>query len=353
MTSTSPDLSTTYLGLKLANPFMMGASPLLDRLDTAKRLEDFGCAAVVLRSLFEEQITQAASGRIHHMDVLDRQFATVLSYFPEADHYALGPDEYLEHLHRLKSAVNIPVIASLNGTTAEEWLKFARLIEKAGADALELNMYEVVTGLDQSAMVIENGVRQMVQDLKRELKIPVALKLSPFFTAFGNFARELAQAGADGLILFNRFLQPDIDIRHLAVWPRLELSDSTELSLRLRWLAVLYGRVRSSLAVTGGVASPADGIKAILAGADAVQQVSAILRNGPSYFVLMREELRHWMEAQQFARLDDVRGRLSLARTTDPDAFERAAYLQTLSGWGQLFAYQGYLRTHGDDSTRT
>lgn len=342
----SIDLSTTYLGLRLANPFVLGASPLGDHLDTARQLEDAGCAAIVLHSLFEEQISIEDTGRIHHMDPLDRRFATVLSYFPEPGLYALGPHEYLEHVRRVKAAVKIPVIGSLNGTTAEAWLKFAKLIEQAGADGLELNMYEVVTDMEQSAMAVERGLTDIVENLKRELKIPVAVKLSPFFTALGHVARELDRVHADGLVLFNRFLQPDIDIQHLAVWPRLELSDSAELLLRLRWLAILHGRLKCSLAVTGGVATPNDGIKAILAGADAVQMVSAVLRHGPSHFTLMREELRRWMESLEFASLDDVRGSLSLAKTEAPSAFERAQYIRTVSGWGSWLGYEAYLRAH-------
>jgi dihydroorotate dehydrogenase (fumarate) len=347
----SIDLSTTYLGLPLANPFMTGASPLADHLDTVRRLEDAGCAAIVLHSLFEEQISQAESGRTHHMDPLERQFATVLSYFPEPNQYALGPHEYLEHLRAVKNAVKIPVIASLNGATADSWLKFSKLIEQAGADALELNMYDVVTDADQTALAIEHGLRLIVQDLKHELKIPIAVKLSPFFTAFGNVARELDRSSTAGLVLFNRFLQPDIDIRHLAVWPRLDLSGSHELLLRLRWIAILRGRVRCSLALTGGVATPNDGIKAILAGADVVQMVSAILRHGPSYFASMRDELRRWMESLEFARLGDIRGRLSLSATEAPSAFERAQYIRTLSGWSSWLGYQAYVHAHpGDDS---
>jgi len=348
----SIDLSTTYLGLQLANPFMTGASPLADHLDTVRRLEDAGCAAIVLHSLFEEQISQAASGRIRHLDPLDRQFATVLSYFPEPEEYALGPDEYLEHLRQVKAAVTIPVIASLNGTTAEAWLRFARQLEQAGADALELNMYEVVTDADQSSLAIEHELNQIVHQLKGELKIPIAVKLSPFFTAFGHVARELDRSGASGLVLFNRFIQPDIDIRNLTVWPHLDLSDNRELLLRLRWLAILRGRVRCSLAVTGGVATPNDGIKAILAGADVVQMVSAILRHGPSYFRSMRDELQRWMESLEFARLDDVRGRLSQARTDAPGAFERAHYIRALSGWSSLLEYQAYLRAHADEDPK-
>jgi dihydroorotate dehydrogenase (fumarate) len=348
----SIDLSTTYLGLHLANPFMVGSSPLADHLDTARRLEDAGCAAIVLHSLFEEQISQSESGRIHHLDPLDRQFATILSYFPEPDAYAVGPDEYLEHLRRVKEAVRIPVIGSLNGVTAEAWLKFAKRIEQAGADALELNMYEVVTEPNETAPVIERGLRQIVEDLKHELKIPLAVKLSPYFTAFANVAHELERGGAAGLVLFNRFLQPDIDIQHLAVWPRLELSTSAELLVRLRWVAILRNQVRCSLAVTGGVATPNDGIKALLAGADVVQMVSAILRNGPSYFALMRDELRRWMESLGFARIDDFRGRVSMAGTEAPSAFERAQYIRTVSSWSSWLGYQAYMQAHPDDSSK-
>jgi dihydroorotate dehydrogenase (fumarate) len=286
------------------------------------------------------------------MDPLDRDFTTVLSYFPEPDSYALGPDDYLEHVRRVKAAVDIPVIGSLNGTTAETWLRFAKLIEQAGADAIELNAYEVITDVDQTSLTVENDLNQIVDDLKRDLKIPIAVKLSPFFTAFGNVASRLDRAGTDGLVLFNRFLQSDIDIEHMAVWPRLALSDSSELLLRLRWLAILRGRVRCSLAVTGGVATPHDGIKALLAGADVVQMVSAILRQGPSYFRLMRNELIRWMESLELGRLDDIRGRLSLAKTEAPSAFERAQYIRTLSGWRSWLGYRAYLQAHRHDRSK-
>ena len=218
---------------------------------------------------------------------------------PSPSRYALGPEEYLDHIRRLKEAVRIPVIGSLNGTTAETWLNFARRIEQAGADALELNMYEVVTEPDQSGLAVEQALRQIVQDLKHELKIPVAVKLSPYFTAFANVARGLERAGAAGLVLFNRFLQPDVDLEHLTVWPHLELSTNAELPLRLRWLAILRGQVTCSLAATGGVARPNDGIKALLAGADVVQMVSAIMRHGPSYFA---------RDAERAAAMDGVVG---------------------------------------------
>ncbi len=325
-------LSTTYLGLTLAHPFMVGASPLADHLDTVKRLEDGGSAAIVLRSLFEEQITMAQSERIHQMDPFDRQFADALSGFPLPEKYPLAPDEYLEHLRRVKEAVRLPVIASINGMTGETWVRFATGLERAGADAIELNMYEMATDPDDSAMAIETRIRNVVVELKRSLKIPIAVKLGPFFTAFGHVAHQLDQAGADGLVLFNRFYQPDIDVRYMTAVPHIELSTSAELLLRLRWLAALHARVRCSLALTGGVATPTDGVKAILAGAHVVQIVSAILRHGPSYFTAMREGLGQWMEAKSFASIDEVRGRID-GRTADTSILERAGYIRTLQSW--------------------
>jgi dihydroorotate dehydrogenase (fumarate) len=326
------NLSTKYLGLTLAHPFMVGASPLVDHLDTVKRLEDGGSAAIVLHSLFEEQISMAESGRIHQMDPFETQFAGALSGFPQPERYALSPDAYLEHLRRVKAAVHIPVIASLNGMTGEAWLHFATGIEQAGADALELNMYEVATEPTLSAGAIETGIRNVIVELKRSLKIPIAVKLAPFFTAFGHLAHQLDHAGADGLVLFNRFYQPDIDINTMAAVPHLELSTSAELLLRLRWLAILHSRVRCSLAVTGGVATPNDGIKAVLAGAHAVQMVSAIFRHGPAYFTAMREGLLRWMESKQFTSIDDVRGRID-GNGTDASIVERANYIRTLQSW--------------------
>jgi dihydroorotate dehydrogenase (fumarate) len=326
------NLSTKYLGLTLAHPFMVGASPLADHLDTVKRLEDGGSAAIVLHSLFEEQISMAESGRIHQMDPLEKEFADALSGFPLPERYALSPDDYLEHIARVKAAVRIPVIASLNGMTAETWLKFATSIQQAGADALELNMYEVVTSPEDSGAFIERRIRDIVTELKRCLKIPIAVKLAPFFTAFGHLAHQLDGANADGLVLFNRFYQPDIDIGAMAVVPHLELSTNVELPLRLRWVAILHSKLRCSLAITGGVATPTDGIKAVLAGAHAVQMVSAILRHGPVYFQAMRDGLVRWMESKQLSSVDDVRGRVD-GHVGDVNILERANYIRTLQSW--------------------
>ena len=327
------NLATSYLGLELRHPFIAGASPMSAQLDAIKRLEDAGCAAVVLHSLFEEQITMTESGRIRHRDPLDEEFAATLAVFPAPAEYPFQPDEYMSHLRRVKAAVSIPVIASLNGTTTESWLRQALDIQQAGADALELNMYQVVTDLDAPGIAIETRLRDLVVEVKRLLRIPIAVKLAPFFTAFGNVARRLDEAGADGLVIFNRFYQPDIDIRTMTVSPSLELSRSPELLLRLRWLAILHQRIEASLAVSGGVETPNDGIKSLLAGADAVQMVSAILRHGPAYFKTMREGLERWMEWHHFAGIDDFRGRLSLRHADDPDAFERANYIRVLQSW--------------------
>jgi dihydroorotate dehydrogenase (fumarate) len=321
------------MGLPLAHPFVAGASPLGRDLDMIKRLEDSGCAAIVLPSLFEEQITLARQGRIRHVDPLDEGSAVRLAGYQSADDYAFSPDGYAEHIARAKRAVRVPVIGSLNGTSNESWLTFSRLIEQAGADALELNMYEVATDLDASSAAIEHQLIHTVADLKQYIRIPIAVKLSPFFTATANVAHRLDQAGADALVLFNRFYQPDIDLQTMSATPLAQLSTSTELPLRLRWIAILHGRIRPALVVSGGVATVEDGVKAVLAGADAVQVVSAALRHGPEYFSVLRDGLEHWMEDHQITTLADMRGRVSLKHVADGTAFERAHYIRTLHTW--------------------
>ncbi len=325
-------LDTTYLGLRLRHPFMIGASPLADELDSVRRLEDGGSSAIVLRSLFEEQITLAQTGRVHQMDPLEPAFAARLSGFPPADCYRFAPDEYLGHIRRVKAAVTVPVIASLNGMTAELWLEFAGQIEEAGADALEVNIFRLVTDVDHSSLAIESQIRNIVVELKRTLRMPIALKLLPFFTAFGHLARQLDAARVDGLVIFNRFYEPDVDIHTIASSPHVELSSSAELLLRLRWAAALHSRVRCSLAITGGVSTPNDGVKAILAGAHAVQLVSAILRNGPTLFGDMRDGLAHWLDANHLT-LDAARGRVDGSDETE--LAERASYIRTLQSWSR------------------
>jgi len=326
-------LDTSYLGMRLPHPFVAGASPFGYRLDTIKRLEDAGCAAVVLHSLFEEQVQMVQEGRVGHMDPNDERFADVIGYYPAEGDYAFSPHEYAEHIHRATQAVKIPVIGSINGRTRESWLTVAPLIEQAGASALEMNWYEVNTRPSASGAAIEDDLVDLVRDVKALVTIPVAIKLSPFFTAFANVAHQLDEANVDGLVLFNRFYQPDIDIRTMQVTPRVELSTSAELPLRLRWVAILHGRVRASLAITGGVATPYDGIKAVLAGADAVQMVSALLRHGPSYVAVMRRSLEQWLDWHNMGSLAEARGRLSHQTTKDPSAYERANYIRTLQSW--------------------
>jgi len=327
------NLASSLMGLRLAHPFVAGASPLGRDLDSIKRLEDGGAAAIVLPSLFEEQVTLAAEGRVRHVDPFDEQSASALKHFQSSADYAFTPEQYAEHLARAKRAVSIPVIGSLNGTTAESWLTFSRLIEQAGASALELNMYEVMTDFRISSAAVEQLLVQVTADLKQYLKIPIAVKLSPYFASVANLARRLDRAGADALVLFNRFYQPDIDITTMTASTQVQLSTSAELLLRLRWLAILHGRVRPSLVATGGVATPEDAIKAILAGADAVQVVSATLRHGPGYLATLRAGLEEWMTRHQIAHIDDVRGKASLRESADPAAFERAHYIRTLHSW--------------------
>ncbi|OFW13443.1 MAG: hypothetical protein A3F70_11185 [Acidobacteria bacterium RIFCSPLOWO2_12_FULL_67_14] len=338
--------ATSYLGFRLPHPFIAGASPFGHQLETIRRLEDSGCAAIVLHSLFEEQLTSTMEGRIRHMDPGDATFAETLGVFPGDRDYPFGPDRYAEHLRRVKEAVGIPVFGSLNGTSPESWLKFARIIEQAGADALELNLYEVFSDLHTPAAAVEMQLAGIVREMKHIVGIPVAVKITPFFTAFGNMARQLDEAGADGLVLFNRFYQADLDITTMKIKPHVELSDTGELLLRLHWLAILFGRVRPSLAVTGGIATPEDGIKAILSGADAVQMVSALLRHGSGYIQTMREGLERWMERHQFLTVDEMRGVASFERALDPAAAERAGYIRTLQSWTR----EG--ETHGYDARR-
>jgi dihydroorotate dehydrogenase (fumarate) len=327
------DLSTNYLGIRLPHPLVPGASPLSDDLDTVKELEDAGAAAIILRSLFEEQITREEEATHNHWDSHDDAFAEAVTFFPSPESFVLGPEEYLNHLRRVKQTVRIPVIASLNGTTPGGWLSYARLIERGGADALELNVYRAPTDLETSGAEVERQTIEMVRKVKRRLTIPVAVKLSPFFTAFAHFALQLDAAGADGLVLFNRFYDPDIDVQELNVVRTLQLSDSSELPLRLRGIAVLAGRVRASLAVTGGVHTALDVIKSTMAGAHVTQMVSALLQNGPGYLRRIRADLEAWMEENEWSSLNEMRGNMSRDRIPNPQIYERANYMLMLQSW--------------------
>jgi dihydroorotate dehydrogenase (fumarate) len=327
------DLSTTYLGLKLPHPLMPGASPLVDDLDMVRRLEDAGAAAIVMHSLFEEQIVGEQIAWDQWVEAHAEAHAEALDYLPDPAVYALGPEEYLEQIAKIKSAVRVPVIASLNGTTRGGWLGHARLIEQAGADALELNVYSVETDAGETSSAIESRVLGIVKYVKSSVRIPIAVKLSPFYTALAHFARELGFSGADGLVLFNRFYQPNIDVEELAVVPALHFSDPGELLLRLRWLAILSGNVAGSLACSGGVHSGLDAVKAVMCGAHAVQVVSSLLRRGPEHLGVVRAQLAEWLEKHEYSSLRQMQGSMNLEHCPDPKLFERANYMRILQNW--------------------
>lgn len=327
------DLSTTYLGLKLPHPIMPGASPMAADLDMVRRLEDAGAAAIVMNSLFEEQITGEQSASLRHVDAHAESYAEATSYFPRPEAYRLGPDDYLDQIRKIKGAVRLPVIASLNGVTKGGWLSYAKQMQEAGADALELNVYYLPTDPAVSASHVEDTAVEMVQEIKKNVTLPVAVKLSPFYSSLPHFARRLDAAGADGLVLFNRFYQPDIDVDALEVKRTLHYSSSTELNLRLRWLAILSGHVRPSLAVSGGVHTTVDAVKAVMTGAHAVQMVSALLMHGPAELKKVREGLVHWLEEHEYESLGQMLGSMNLMKSPDPKAYERANYIQILQGW--------------------
>jgi dihydroorotate dehydrogenase (fumarate) len=301
-------------------------------MDTVKRLEDAGAPAIVLRSLFEEQIVREQMAEHADIDGHSEAFAEATSFFPSPEAFVLDADRYLEHLRRVKEAVRVPVIASLNGTTPGGWLDYGRLMEQAGADALELNVYRIATSAETNGAEIERQTLEIVREVKRGVTIPVAVKLSPFFTALAHVARDLDRAGADGLILFNRFYQPDIDVNELELSPTLHLSDSSELLLRLHWVGILSGQVRASLAVTGGVHSALDVIKATMAGAHVTQMVSALLQHGPNHLRTIVGDLVTWMTEHEWSSLSEMRGNMSLLKVPDPEAYERANYMRMLQG---------------------
>ena len=327
------DLSTTYLGLKLPHPIMPGASPMVDKIDLVKRMEDAGASAIVMHSLFEEQLMREELATYHHVDVHAESFAEAMTFLPRPDEFNLGPDQYLEQLVRIKQSVDLPVIASLNGFTSGGWIRYAKLMQDAGANALELNVYYLATNPDETGEEVEQRTLDILKAVKQAVSIPVSIKLSPFFSSMANMARRLDEAGADGLVLFNRFYQPDIDVESLEVEPTLKLSDSSELNLRLRWLAVVSGHVRASLAVSGGVHNHLDAVKAVMTGAHAVQVVSGILQQGPDVIRRIREGLTQWLEEHEYDSLEQMRGSMNLLRCPDPSMFERANYIRILQGY--------------------
>jgi len=324
------DLSTTYLDLRLPHPFMPGASPMAEDLDTVRRLEDGGAAAIVLNSLFEEEITQEQMTTFLSTESHAEGHAEAVSYFAEPAGLTLGPDPYLEQVRRTKAAVAVPVIASLNGVTVGGWTDYAGLIEQAGADALERNVYHLPLDPDEAAAAIEDRTVQIAQAVTRAVRIPVAVKLSPFYTALPHLARRLDQAGVRGLVLFQRVMAAEIDVDELEVRPSHQLSDGCELPQRLRWLAILAAQIRTSFAVTGGIHNIVDAVRAIMTGADAVQMVSALLRRGPQHLNALRQELARWLEEHEYQSLEQLHGSMTIERIPDPAAFARANYMRML-----------------------
>ena len=327
------NLETTYLGMKLAHPFIPGASPVADDLDRARRFEDAGASAIVMRSLFEEQIEREAAAVDAHVVRHADGHAEAQTFFPDPTIFIMGPDRYLGHLRKLRTSLSIPIIASLNGTSTGGWLSFAKHIEQAGAHALELNLYAVATNPEEDAATVEARAIEVVSTIRAAVRIPLAVKLSPFYSSLPNFARKLENAGANGIVLFNRFYQPDIDPEGLDLTRCLRLSDSSELLLRLRWIAVLSGQRNLSLAASGGVHSATDAVKAIMAGAHAVQIVSALLMHGPSRMRDIIAGVKAFLEENEYESLDQMRGNMNLSRCPDPSSYERANYAEILQSW--------------------
>lgn len=327
------DLSTTYLGLTLSHPVVPSASPLSQSLDRIRRLEDAGAPAIVMYSLFEEQIEGESHLLDHYLSYGTDSFAEALSYFPEMDSYNVGPGAYLDLIRSAKAAVDIPIIGSLNGSSTGGWVEYARYIQEAGADALELNIYQIATDPHITGAAVEQGVLDVLKAVKAELSIPVAVKVGPYFSSFANMAHRLAKAGADGLVIFNRFYQPDLDLEQLAVTPNLVLSSPHELRLPLRWTAILYGRVAVDLAITSGVHTHEDVLKGLMAGAQVTMMASELLRNGVGRISEIVNGMRRWMEEHEYESVTQLQGSMSQQNVADPAAFERANYMKVLQSW--------------------
>ncbi|HSM23740.1 MAG TPA: dihydroorotate dehydrogenase-like protein [Anaerolineaceae bacterium] len=327
------DLSTTYLGLKLKNPLVAAASPLSKKVETVKQLEEAGIAAVVMYSLFEEQITHESNALDYFLNRGSESYAEAMTYFPEMENYNIGPDSYLDLVSKIKKAVDIPVIGSLNGVSTGGWVDYAKKIEEAGADALELNIYYLPTDVKIVSKELEDAQIELVASVKNQLSIPLAVKLSPFYTALPAFANRLSNAGADGLVLFNRFYQPDIDTETLEVITSLNLSDSNDLLLPLRWVAILHGSIEADLALTSGVHNERDVLKAMMAGANVVQITSEFLANGIGRTTEILEGLNNWMVEYQYESITQMLGSMSHKSVAEPAAFERANYMKALQSF--------------------
>ncbi len=328
------NLGTTYLGLELKNPIVCGSCPLGTNIDTIRQLEMAGAAAIVLPSLFEEEIVGEAQAQMA-MESVGAGFGEASSYLPDPEGYHVGPERYLDHIKAARDAASIPIIGSLNGASPGGWIRYAEKIEKAGADAIELNAYYLATDPEATGASIEERVLAVVKAVKDAVTIPVAVKLSPFYSSLSNFARELEGAGADGLVLFNRFYQPDIDIEELDVIPNLRLSTADELRLRLRWLSILSSQVKMSLAATGGAHNAVDVIKAVMTGAHSVQMVSALLIHGPEHIQRTLEAVEFWLTEHEYESLEQMRGSMNMSKVPVPAKLTRANYMKMLDSWQQ------------------
>jgi dihydroorotate dehydrogenase (fumarate) len=327
------DLTTTYLGLKLRTPLVPSASPLSEDIDNIKRMEDAGASAVVLHSLFEEQLRQERAELVRHLEQGTESFAEALTYFPEPEEFHLGPEEYLHHLANAKKTTSIPIIASLNCSSTGGWTEYARQIERTGADALELNIYHIPTDPALPGVKVEQTYLDILKAVKSEVTIPVAVKLSPFFSNFANMAKRLDEAGADGLVLFNRFYQPDIDLEALEVKPNILLSTPMAMRLPLRWIAILYLRLNASLAATSGLHRASDVLKMLMAGADVTMLCSALIRHGVQHISVIEREMVAWMEEHEYESVAQLKGSLSQKNCADPARFERVQYMRAISNY--------------------
>jgi dihydroorotate dehydrogenase (fumarate) len=327
------DLSTTYLGMTLKNPLVPSASPLSQTVDGIRSMEDAGAAAVVMYSLFEEQLVEESQQLDHFLSYGTESFAEALSYYPEMEDFHTGPSDYLKLISQAKEAVDIPIIGSLNGVSSGGWVNYAADIEQAGADALELNIYYIPTSVDVSGAEVEEMYTNVVRDVKANVSIPVAVKLNPYFSATAHMVSQLAEAGASAFVLFNRFYQPDIDLETLEVVPRLVLSSSYEMHLPLRWVALLYGRVQADFAITSGVHTHIDVLKGLMAGANIIMMASALLQYGPSYLGQVLEKVESWMTEHEYESVAQMRGSMSQQHVAQPAAFERANYMKVLQSW--------------------
>lgn len=327
------DLTTTYLGMTLRSPLIPSASPLTEDIDNIKRMEDAGAGAVVFHSLFEEQLRQESLQLDHYMAYGSESYAEALSYFPEPDNFLLGPEAYLEHIRRAKKAVNIPIIASLNGSTLGGWTKYAQQIEQAGADALELNIYYIPTDINTTGSQVEQQYLDILNAVRQSVKIPIALKLSPFFSNMANMAQQFAAAGANALVLFNRFYQPDINLNDLTVEPNVLLSTPQAMRLPLRWIAILYGRVNLDLAATSGIHQASDVIKMLMAGANVTMMASVLLQRGIDHLRLVEKGLQEWMAENEYLSVQQMQGSMSQKHCAAPSAFERAQYMKALQSY--------------------